>query len=187
MNKKIIIISVGSIVAAVLVLAGGYLIYKKVVFPKASLETLVKQGDASKNSGNYADAEQKYQSAIQLYGDNKEAQLNLGAVYLSQQKYTEAKDVLQKAYDAGSTDSLALNNLGNAYRNSGDNEKAIVYYKLAVEKGNLDSLKNLVTILNIQGNFDQSITYLKKAIADNPKDDSLQKLLDSTEYKKSGS
>lgn len=187
MNKKIIIILVCSLVVAFLISFGGYQIYRKVVFPKASFDSIVSEANALKNSGDFSGAEKKYISAIQLYGENQEVELNLGAVYLNQQKYTEAKDALQKAYDAGSTDSLTLNNLGNAYRNSGDVEKAKVYYKLAVEKGNLDSLKNLVTILNIQADYSQSISYLQKAIADNPKDDSLQKMLDSTKYKMGGS
>lgn len=151
---------------------------------KASTEALIREGDELKNSGKYAEAEAKYEEALATSKNNINLLKDLGTVYLSQKKYAEASDTLQKAADADSTDTFTLNNLANAYRNSGDNDRAIEYYKLSYEKGNLDSLKNLVTLLNIKGEYDQSIDYLNKAISANPTDDSLKKILQSTEYKK---
>ena len=189
MNKKMKFIKNIKACIAILIVTGAaifaiYAVYQNNRNLQISTEALIKEGDELKNSGNFAEAEIKYEKALTTSKNNINVQKDLGVVYLSQKKYTEAREILQKAVDVDSTDTFTLNNLANAYRNSGDNDRAIEYYKLAFEKGNLDSLKNLVTLLNIKGEFNQSIDYLNKAIAANPRDDSLKKILQSTEYKR---
>ena len=187
MSKKAKVLCViGGMVVIVLAVGGFYYSYKGV--KKVSGSELMKQGEELKNAGKYAEATEKYKAALDALNDDKEAQkkaqVELGTLYLNQQQYVEAKGVLQNVADQDTSDSFVMNNLGNAYRNSGDNNRAVEYYKKALDAGNMDSLKNLVTVLNIQGNYDQSIKYLNQYIAQYPNDADLKMLLTSTEYKK---
>lgn len=81
------------------------------------------------------DAERYYKQAIQLRKNYSEAYNNLGHVYLRQRRWDDAIAMFEKALDNlfYRTPEKAYYNMAVAYRNKGDDEKALEYYQMALE------------------------------------------------------
>ena len=81
-----------------------------------------------------ADAEAHFQQAIELKEDFPEAHLNYGSLLLSQERWDEAVLHLQTAADDPTYRSpvRAHHNLGWAFANLGEHERALDYYRRAL-------------------------------------------------------
>jgi len=81
--------------------------------------------------GKFQDAVAAYQKSIQLHPDWL-TYANLGYVYTTLKQYPDAITALQKAVELGPNQELAVGNLADAYRYSGQKEKADETYDKAI-------------------------------------------------------
>lgn len=105
-----------------------------------SAHTLLMDGDAFYEQGDYAIAEEKYRKATEEDNSLK-GQFNLGNTLYNQNRYEEAvtqyETSVMKA-KAGEQKSSAYYNLGNTHIKSGKLEEAIESYKKAIEENPAD-------------------------------------------------
>jgi len=76
-------------------------------------------------AGNYEQAKEYYQKAIDLDPDKYEAYTNLGLIYVSEGEYEKAIKCYQKTIKLIPDDWRCYYNLGVAYSNTGDKENAL--------------------------------------------------------------
>lgn len=72
---------------------------------------------------------------LKYYPDHVESLSNLSVVYLIQERYNEALDLLLKAEKINPEDYIVLGNIAQTYKRKGDNSKAIKYYELVLKYG----------------------------------------------------
>jgi len=79
-------------------------------------------------------AECSYLRALELAPNLTAALSGLGALYLQQERWIEARTWLEKAVAAGADDAMVFNNLGRARYRSADAKAAIAAYKRALAR-----------------------------------------------------
>ncbi|MFA4995969.1 MAG: tetratricopeptide repeat protein [Patescibacteria group bacterium] len=156
---------------------------KDVMNIKSSDELISEAAEAQK-TGDKAKAITLYEDALEKDGSNAKVRNDLSILYYENKNYDKSVESWKKAAESNPNDRIALNFLANSYREIGNNEEAIKYYKLAIEAGNTDSAGNLVTIYNLEGKYDESIALLNSLIEKYPDDIILKRLLASTYSKK---
>ncbi|MFN2454653.1 MAG: M1 family metallopeptidase [Pyrinomonadaceae bacterium] len=91
------------------------------------------------NEGQYAEAQQQFETAIKLDKSNSWIYYNLGLLYLEQRNYQLALDNFQAALDGNLKPSWieawARIKRGNAYDAKGDRTRAVAEYNKAVQTG----------------------------------------------------
>lgn len=75
------------------------------------------------------------------FPDHVESLSNLSVVYILKGDYQKALLPLLKAEKTAPTDAIILNNIAHAYKNLGDKNKAIEYYKKVKKHGDAESVK----------------------------------------------
>jgi tetratricopeptide (TPR) repeat protein len=97
-------------------------------------------------------------------------------------RYTEAIQAFQKAVDLGPNQDLAYGNLGDAYRASGQKEKAAATYDkaialafqaLQVNPNNTDAMEGLALYYAKKGDTKRGLEYIQRAREIDKKDVSL--------------
>jgi eukaryotic-like serine/threonine-protein kinase len=81
--------------------------------------------------GRYQESIPAYQKSVEL-GPNWLTYANLGYVYTILKEYPQAIDTLQKAVQLGPNQEMAVGNLADAYRYSGQKEQASAAYDKAI-------------------------------------------------------
>jgi eukaryotic-like serine/threonine-protein kinase len=81
--------------------------------------------------GKYQESIPAYQKSIEL-GSNWSTYANLGYVYTILKEYPQAIQTLQKAVELGPNQEMAAGNLADAYRYSGQKDKATASYDKAI-------------------------------------------------------
>ena len=122
-------------------------------------------------SGRIDDAVYFYNKALEKDPKLPEALINLGAVYLEQNKYDKAEPILKNALKIKPNDPKILSNLGNLYQNQKRFDEAEEIYLEAIEidpdiSTTLCNLGSLYLKLN---KLEDAIITLQKAININPK------------------
>ena len=122
-------------------------------------------------SGRMDDAIYFYNKALEKDPKLPEALINLGAVYLEQNKFDKAEPILRNALKIKPDDSKILSNLGNLFQNQNKFDEAEKVYLKAIQidpdiSSTLCNLGSLYLKLN---KLDAAITTLEKAININPK------------------
>ncbi len=126
MNTKIIFLSF--IVA---------LSFSGVMFGQESYRNLVYEGNQKFDGKDYEGASSKYMEAIKSNDKDFTAHYNMGNALYKSKKYEEAKAEFEKAEKLSQTlpdKTAALHNLGNAYMQMNQPEKAADYYKKALKQ-----------------------------------------------------
>lgn len=188
LNKK----RLGIVTVVVLILIFAALV---LIFPKTrngikeamnikSSDELVAEAAEAQKAGDKGKAITLYEEVLKKDESNAKARNDLSILYYENKNYDKSIDSWKKVSESNPDDRIALNFLGNSYRETGNNEEAIKCYKLAIEKGNTDSAGNLVTIYNLEGKYDESIALLNSLIEKYPDDTILKRLLASTYSKK---
>lgn len=106
-----------------------------------SSHTLLMDGDAFYEQGDYAIAEEKYRKATEEDNTLK-GEFNLGNTLYNQNRYEEAVSQYETSVmksKAGVQKSSAYYNLGNTHIKSGKLEEAIESYKKAIEENPADT------------------------------------------------
>ena len=121
-----------------------------------------------------------FKKALQLDPQSMRAYFQLGLVLTAQKKYTAAIESYQKALELDPEFADTYFNLGFVYAVSKNYAKAEEMYTRTIElKPNYldEALFNLALIQGKQGKKTQSLANLKKALAVNPKNQSIQNYL----------
>jgi len=192
--KKIIEhkVTIFVIVIAIIVIAAGLSLaaekgyFKKFTDSKIinSYETLVKKGEEAEKNKDFTSAEKYYAEALSKKPEQDDLRTNLANLYYRDQKIDQAMELWQEQTESNPDNIMTINYIANGYRDKGDTENAIKYYKIAIEKGNTDSVGNLVTLYNINNRYDDSINLLNDLLVKSPDNKTYLKLLASSYAKK---
>ncbi len=111
-----------------------------------------------------------YEQTLKYAPESARILTNLGIIYHSLGRHTEAVDLFKRAIAIKPEFIYPYLNLGNAYRHSGRRLEAINTYKkaIAVDPQYPESYNNLATVYNDSQEYPQAIALYKKAIALNP-------------------
>jgi tetratricopeptide (TPR) repeat protein len=126
MNTKIIFLSF-----IVVISFSGFL------FGQESYRNLVHEGNQKFDGKDYDGASSKYMEAIKSNDKDFTAHYNMGNALYKSKKYEEAKAEFEKAEKLSQTlpdKTAALHNLGNAYMQMNQPEKAADFYKKALKQ-----------------------------------------------------
>jgi adenylate cyclase len=138
-------------------------------------------GNAYGREGKWNESLDAFQKSLQLkpsaYG-----YLNLGLIYIYQGIYTEAVNALLKAVELSPNDQLIVGGLANAYRYSGQSDKALPLYDRAIalcfkafqvnprDSGNLG---HLALYYAKKGDQNRALEYIRRARSINGNDNDL--------------
>lgn len=107
------------------------------MFGQESYRNLVYEGNQKFDGKDYDGASSKYMEAIKSNDKDFTAYYNMGNALYKSKKYEEAKAEFEKAEKLSQTlpdKTAALHNLGNAYMQMNQPEKAADYYKKALKQ-----------------------------------------------------
>jgi serine/threonine protein kinase/tetratricopeptide (TPR) repeat protein len=128
--------------------------------------------------GRYEESIPAYQKSIEL-GPTWLTYSNLGYVYTVLKKYPQAIEALQKAVELGPNQEMAMGNLAEAYRYSGQKEKAVEYYDkaialtfkdLQVNPQSTEAMGDLATYYAKKGDTVHATEFIQRARAIDMKD-----------------
>lgn len=114
-----------------------FIFFIQLSFAQSSYRKLVYEGNEDFNRRDYERSSQKYIDAIKLKDKDFTAHYNLGNALYKKKMYEEAKAEYQKAQALASNKAdkaAALHNLGNAYMETNNSEKAAEVYKQALKQ-----------------------------------------------------
>ncbi|WP_426479496.1 tetratricopeptide repeat protein [Chryseobacterium sp. CBSDS_008] len=126
MNTKIIFLSFIVVIS-----------FSGLLFGQESYKNLVHEGNQKFDGKDYDGASSKYMEAIKSNDKDFTAHYNMGNALYKSKKYEEAKAEFEKAEKLSQTlpdKTAALHNLGNAYMQMNQPEKAADYYKKALKQ-----------------------------------------------------
>lgn len=111
--------------------------FSNIMFGQKNYSTLVYEGNQKFNGKDYDGASSRYMEAIKSNEKDFTAHYNLGNALYKNKKYEEAKAEFEKAQSLSQTipdKAAALHNLGNAYMQMNQPEKAADYYKQSLKQ-----------------------------------------------------
>jgi eukaryotic-like serine/threonine-protein kinase len=129
--------------------------------------------------------EGKYEEAIPYFQKSLQSQpssiaySNLGTAYFYLKKYPDSVPMFEKAVELNPNDQLSMGNLADAYRWSGQRDKAnasydkaiaLAYKELEVNPKDTDALSGLALYYGKKGNAAQSVEFMRRARAINAAD-----------------
>jgi serine/threonine protein kinase/tetratricopeptide (TPR) repeat protein len=135
-------------------------------------------GAAYFSLGKYEESIPEFKNAIALQPD-ADVYSDLGEALLYLKRYPEALEVLQKAAEIHPNDEVALGNLADGYRWSGQDKKAMDTYDLAIVRATKDldvnpkdatALGNLGLYFAKKGEISLAGHYIRRARAIDPSD-----------------
>ena len=125
-------------------------------------------GLAYRNLRAYPKSLMHFKKALFLKPDFPEAYNNLGTLYILMKKWDLAIDNFRKAssYLLYKTPHFAQNNMGLAYHNKGDYQKAIKHYQMAIKlfPSYSPCYENLARSYEAMNNWEPAIDAYKKSI-----------------------
>ncbi|AYZ13198.1 tetratricopeptide repeat protein [Chryseobacterium arthrosphaerae] len=107
------------------------------LFGQENYRTLVHEGNQKFDGKDYEGASSKYMEAVKSNDKDFTAHYNMGNALYKSKKYEEAKAEFEKAEKLSQTlpdKAAALHNLGNAYMQMNQPEKAADYYKKSLKQ-----------------------------------------------------
>jgi len=119
-----------------------------------------------RKSGDLTNAETAFKRTLELDPKHVKGHLNLGRVYLDQDKPKEARTYILAALKLDSTSSDGYRLLGRVHAALKQNEEAIASYRLALLRnpGDAWSMNNLALILIQQRRFAEALPPLARAV-----------------------
>jgi tetratricopeptide (TPR) repeat protein len=124
------------------------------------------------NNGRRDDAETHYKTAIKKYPDFLRAWTNLGILYYSTQRYTEATTALAKSVSLGDRDAGTVGLMGYCLDREGDPVAAEMAYlqALALAPENTDWLQGLIAIYQESKQYARAEPLAKRLIQLKPQE-----------------
>jgi eukaryotic-like serine/threonine-protein kinase len=130
------------------------------------------------DQGKYDQAIPYFQKSLQIQPSYL-AYSNLGSAYFYLKKYPDSVPMFEKAVELNPNDQLFMGNLGDAYRWSGQRDKAnatydkaiaLAYKELEVNPKSTDALQGLAMYYAKKGNAAQSLEFIRRARSINAAD-----------------
>jgi tetratricopeptide (TPR) repeat protein len=130
-------------------------------------------GVAYDRLGNYEQAIPNYQKSISLQ-PTWDGYSNLSSIYFFLHRYSEAIQAAEKAVELGPTQEIAVGNLADAYRWSGQKDKAAATYDKAISLGfkelqvnpqNTYAMAGLALYYAKKGQPDRGMDFIRRARA----------------------
>jgi TolB-like protein/Flp pilus assembly protein TadD len=130
-------------------------------------------GNLYRASGQYQQAINEFNTAINLANFPADAYLGLGLTYLRSNQMPLAEQAFEKAIELQPNYWLAYMNMGNYLYDSGKIEEAIPYYQRITElmPQSESALNNLGAALFLTGNFTQATEYWQQSLELAPSSD----------------
>jgi len=128
-------------------------------------------GNAYLRLGKYEESIPAYKKSIEI-SPTWSAYNNLGYVYLVLKRFNEAVQMSEKAVELGPSQELAVGNLADAYRASGQKEKAnatyekaiaLAFQELRVNPQSTTALEDLALYYAKKGEPDRGMEFIKRA------------------------
>jgi len=128
------------------------------------------RGVIYKDLGNYRQAIEDFNKAIEIKSDNAVAYYNRGNVYTDLGNYRQAIAELNRAIEINPGYAEAYSNRGNAYKSIGNYRQAIEDYNRAIEINPIQAEAYIGrgVAYKVLGNYRQAIAELNRAIEINP-------------------
>ncbi len=135
-------------------------------------------GDAYERMGKYEESIPAYQKSIQLE-PTWSAYSNLGNIYFLLRRYSDAVQMFEKAVALGPNQEMAVGNLADAYRWSGQKDKAAATYDkaislafqdLQVNPQNTSAMEDLALYYAKKGDSNRAMEFIGRARAIDKKD-----------------
>ncbi|MCX6812269.1 MAG: tetratricopeptide repeat protein [Candidatus Berkelbacteria bacterium] len=188
-RQKVAIISVCGIIIIAAILFFSIIIFHHYKEERANnFDKYYSDGQALLVSGDFSGAIDSLTKAVDVDSNNYNALFSLASAYYGTKDYQSAIKYFNQAATgknvSKSSIAMDINSLGNAYRDSGQIDKAVESYKKAIENDshNIFAYSNLAAVYYGQGDKNQAISILNAGIAANPSAKNLQTLL--AKYKK---
>jgi tetratricopeptide (TPR) repeat protein/transglutaminase-like putative cysteine protease len=117
--------------------------------------------------GMLNDALELWKAIDQAEFDDKDAPVSIGAILMSQKRYTEALPELETGAARNPSSSRAQFLLGQAYLQAGDEQRALSKFQTALQFDSRPELLNNVAYTLAEKNFhlDDALQYAQKAVA----------------------
>jgi serine/threonine-protein kinase len=128
--------------------------------------------------GKYDESSAAYQRSIDL-SPSWMAYSNLGYVYMAEKQYPQAIQALQKSVELGPNQELAMGNLADAYRYSGQKDKAnatydqaiaLAFKELQVNPQDTEAMSDLGLYYAEKGDLNRGMEFVKRARSVDSKD-----------------
>lgn len=138
-------------------------------------------GDAYARMGKYQECISAFQKSIEI-APTWSAYSNIGSIYFLLKRYGEAVQVFEKAVSLGPSQEMAVGNLADAYRWSGQKDKALATYdkaislafaELQVNPQNTTAMGSLALYYAKKGDPNRGMDFIKRARGIDKKDVSL--------------
>ena len=109
------------------------------------VKVLLNSGVAYQRTGAMAEAERAYQRAILLAPKDESARVDLGSLYVQQQRWNDAASEFVHAIDVDTTDPTPYYDLGVLLQRAGKNDLALALYKkvLELKPNDPDTIENM--------------------------------------------
>jgi Flp pilus assembly protein TadD len=144
--------------------------------PDVKAGDLNRQGNEAIENGDYAQAIELLQRAVEKDPKHRSAWNNLGRAYLETHKYTEAITAFNRQIEINPYDEHSYNNLGRAYWQERKYEDAVTAFRKQIEVNPLDhyAYTNLGRMYNEWHKYDEAHIELEKAASLTPKSAEVQ-------------
>lgn len=116
-------------------------------------------------AGKFLEAESVYEQALEINADHATTLNNMGMLKLQQKEFTSALSWFDKALSENKKSVYYLNK-GHAYANLNQLDEAVKNYNKCLELDSKNEMAwvSLAKLYTTAGNFQQSVSYWKKAI-----------------------
>ena len=142
------------------------------------MHTILKEADKLSKEGKYIEAEKKYMDALSLDMKNPKLYEKLGAMYIRNKSYAEARETLRFASRLSPNDASVVAALGEVAMAQGEYPDAITYFEHAAEirPRSPKYLSFLIQACLLGKNKDLAGNALRRLAAVNPENAKLQEL-----------
>ncbi len=136
----------------------------------SSIEALFRQAHRNHQMGLLDDAENIYKKILHKNHENSEVQYLYGALKIQRGDYKASIAFSKNALKVQPGHAGALSNLGFAYSESGDLERALECYYQAIESepAHAGAHYNLACLMQSRGQLDEAISHFEKSIEIRP-------------------
>ncbi len=142
----------------------------KIPEPSKEAESLFQKGVEAYGKGDRGGAQRYYQQSLELSPNKPETLNNLAILYLEQNRFAEAKSLLERAIDISPSYSRAHLNLAGALWGLGERDKAIEQARLAkdLEASSVQAHLTLASFLIATGKKEEGGLEARLALALEP-------------------
>lgn len=135
-----------------------------------TLPQLIGAGIHSYQTGQIADAQQTFQTVLQINPNDPDGLHLLGVIARDQGYYENAIQLINKAIQVLPHEANFYNNLGISYRKNGDPDNAALSYEkaLTLQANHAQALNNLGNLYTEQKAYRKAADYFERAIAADP-------------------